>query len=132
MQITEITVSAGRTFNHPYESYSNLRPNLTLTATLDPGEDALQAIRTLQGQAEEVVEEHKQAMFASIEQLQRMTQREHDIARLLRLIAEEQRKLDLLRSAIASEGQQVAMPQLLTRAGHEQEEACDEEAGHAF
>ena len=55
MQITEITVHAGRTFNHPYESYSNLRPSLTLRAILTDGEDHLAATKALQAQAEGLV-----------------------------------------------------------------------------
>ena len=41
MKITEIVVSAGRTFNHPYENFSNLRPQVTLKATPDEGESPL-------------------------------------------------------------------------------------------
>ena len=40
MKITNIVVRAGRTFNHPHESYSNLKPEVELTATLDEGDDA--------------------------------------------------------------------------------------------
>ena len=31
MKINTITVTAGRTFNHPHEDYSNLRPSVTMT-----------------------------------------------------------------------------------------------------
>lgn len=34
MRIKTITVTAGRTFNHPYEQYSNLRPEVTMVADL--------------------------------------------------------------------------------------------------
>ena len=34
MKIQTITVTAGRTFNHPHEQYSNLRPEVQMTATL--------------------------------------------------------------------------------------------------
>lgn len=30
MKVIEIIVSAGRTFNHPNESYSNLRPQVSV------------------------------------------------------------------------------------------------------
>ena len=63
MEITEITVSAGRTFNHPYETYSNLRPGVTVKATLAPGENPTKAINELQALAEKTVEDHKQALL---------------------------------------------------------------------
>ena len=39
VQVTRIEVYAGRTFNHPYEAYSNFRVGVTLTAELSPGDD---------------------------------------------------------------------------------------------
>lgn len=60
MKVTQVEVSAGRTFNHPYESYSNYRPSVTLTATLDDSEDVAEATRKLQAQAEALAEEQKQ------------------------------------------------------------------------
>jgi hypothetical protein len=54
MKVNEIRVSAGRTFNHPYESYSNLRFDVHLNAKLDEGEDPVAATRQLQAQAEEM------------------------------------------------------------------------------
>jgi len=57
MQVTEVIVSAGRTFNHPYESYSNLRPMVTVKARLGPDEDPTKAINQLQALAEKTVED---------------------------------------------------------------------------
>jgi len=48
MRVTEITVTAGRTFNHPHETYSNLRPEVRLTATLDDTDDASDCAKALQ------------------------------------------------------------------------------------
>ncbi len=48
MVVTEIVVSAGRTFNHPYEQFSILKPSVTLKARIDEGEDWLQAFATRQ------------------------------------------------------------------------------------
>ena len=39
MQISRIVVTAGRTFNHPYEDCSTLRPQVTLEAILADGEN---------------------------------------------------------------------------------------------
>jgi len=69
MQITEIAVKAGRVFNHPHESYSNLQPSIELRAKLDPGEDPDVCARALQLRAETLVETHKQGMLESIETL---------------------------------------------------------------
>jgi hypothetical protein len=38
-QITEISVSASRKFNHPFEDYSNLESHVTLHASLTDNED---------------------------------------------------------------------------------------------
>lgn len=97
MEVNEIIVSAGRTFNHPYESYSNLRPQVTLKATLSPGEDAVAATRQLQQTAEKVVEEHKQHLLDSIEELMQLQRAEREIADLGRSIQRQQEKLDELR-----------------------------------
>ncbi len=66
MQVTEIIVGTGRTFNHPYETYSNLKPSLTLKATLDPGESEEQAVRVLQAKAERLIDEHKANLLNAI------------------------------------------------------------------
>lgn len=93
----KITVSAGRTFNHPYESYSNLRPNVTIEAALDPGEDVDAAIKSLQAKAEGLVEDHKQAMLRSIEELRDLTERQREIARLEDQLTSAQRRIDQIR-----------------------------------
>lgn len=61
--ITEVIVSAGRTFNDPYESYANFKPGLTLKAALGPGEDPLEVAKVLQAKAEQLMDEHKQAVL---------------------------------------------------------------------
>lgn len=45
MHITEITVKAGRTFNHPHESYSNLRADVEFRAPAEIMERADQAAK---------------------------------------------------------------------------------------
>lgn len=110
MKITQITVNAGRTFNHPYESYSNLRPSVSLTATIQPGDDATACIKQLQADAEQLVEDHKNHLLASIEQLQQMSERQAQVARLSTTIARAQRELDEIRDQYP-ELKQLALPE---------------------
>jgi hypothetical protein len=56
MQIVEIVVHAGRTFNHPYEDYSNLRPSVSMKATLGPEDNPEKTAQELQARAEALVE----------------------------------------------------------------------------
>ena len=97
MNIKTITVSAGRTFNHPYESYSNLRPEVTMTAELADGEDARTATKELQAQAEGLVEDHKNNLLKSIEELQKLTQRQQEVAQLHRQLKVAQDRMDEIR-----------------------------------
>jgi hypothetical protein len=97
MKVTEVTVSAGRTFNHPYESYSNLRPNVTLKAVLEGEEDYAAAVQTLQAKAEALVEEHKQHMLRSLEELERLERYQQEVQSLEHSIRQSQERLDRLR-----------------------------------
>ena len=63
MNVTEIVVSAGTTFNHPYEQYSNFRPQVTLKAALAEGDDYAECLANLQKQAHDIVEQRKQAIL---------------------------------------------------------------------
>src|SRR5690606_11594598 len=88
MKITEITVNVGRTFNNPCESYSNLRPEVTLKASLEDGEDPITSAKELQHRAEQLVEQHKTQLLTDLDNLHRRTTMTRDIARL-----EEQKRL---------------------------------------
>lgn len=98
MTITQITVQAGRCFNHPYEQYSNLRPEITMTAALDAGDDPIAAAKALQQQAETLVEDHKRAMLESIHDLQRLTERQAEMRRLGDEMKRVQTRLDNIRA----------------------------------
>lgn len=63
LEVTEVIVSAGRTFNHPFESYSNFRPNVTIKAAVVKGEKIEDKIFALQQNAERIVENHKQRIL---------------------------------------------------------------------
>ena len=102
MEITEITISAGRTFNHPYETYSNLRPGVTVKATVAPGEDPTKVINELQALAEKTVEDHKQALLHSLEELHYLTEAQRDMTTLAEQITRSQQRLDEIRKHSSS------------------------------
>jgi hypothetical protein len=97
MKVTEITVTAGRTFNHPHETYSNLRPEVRMTATLDDSDDAERATKVLQAKAEKLVEDHKNALLSTLEQIYEQDQIDGQIANLERDLTHAQQRLDQLR-----------------------------------
>lgn len=98
MKINTIQVTAGRTFNHPHEQYSNLRPEVTMTATLDDGEDPARATRELQAKAEQIVEDHKAGLLKSIEELYQLTERQAEMRGLQQELERAQRRLETIRS----------------------------------
>jgi hypothetical protein len=97
MKVVEVTVAAGRTFNHPFEQYSNLRPNVTLKAVLDGDEDYAASVQTLQAKAEALVEEHKQHMLRSLHELARLERVQQEAQSLEQAIRRSQERLDQLR-----------------------------------
>lgn len=97
MNVTRIVVSAGRTFNHPHEQYSNLRPEVTLEASLEDGEDPADAVKGLQARAEGLVEDHKRSMLRSIEELYQLSERQAEMRGLQRELERAQGRLDELR-----------------------------------
>ena len=99
-KVTEIIVSAGRTFNHPHESYSNLRPQVTMKAEVLPGEDPCEVAKALQAQAEGLVEDHKQSMLNSIEELYELSETQARIAGLRSTIERAQQQLNDARKGL--------------------------------
>lgn len=97
MKITTITVTAGRTFNHPHEQYSNLRPEVAMTATLEEGDDPTTAIQNLQARAEQLVEDHKSGLLKSIEELYQLTERQAEMRGLQNELKRAQDRLDNIR-----------------------------------
>lgn len=97
MKITEIVVSAGRTFNHPYENFSNLRPQVTLNATLDEGDDPHAATKELQGKAEKLVEDHKQNMLQTLRELHHLSMARQEVYDVERKLADLNARLKDLR-----------------------------------
>ena len=115
-KIIEVTVAAGRKFNHPYEDFSNLSPHLSLRAEVQEDEDPQEVIQHLQAMAESLVEDHKQHILASLRQLHLMDQYARKVARLESNITQAQEDLAKLRSeqetllAAADEGTQELLP----------------------
>jgi len=97
MNIRTITVRAGRTFNHPHEQYSNLRPEVEMSASLANGDDADAAVRTLQAKAEALVEQHKQQLLETIEDLYQSAQIESELANLEESLRRAQARMEELR-----------------------------------
>lgn len=95
--VKKIVVSAGRTFNHPYESYSNLRPQVTVEAQLEEGEDFREATKSLQAQAEQLVEDHKRFMLDSLHELHTLGENQRRAASIEATIRRSQKELDELR-----------------------------------
>lgn len=99
-KITEITVSAGRTFNHPHESFSNLKPHVALKVEVLPGEDAGEVAKRLQVQAEGLVEDLKQSMLKSLEELYHLSKTQARIEGLRSTIERAQRELNVARKEL--------------------------------
>jgi len=99
MKITEITITAARTFNHPHEQYSNLRPEAVLRASVPEGEDPVACVRQLQAQAEGLVEDHKQGMLRSLEELYQLSERQAEMLGLQSQLKRTQDRLDEIRKA---------------------------------
>lgn len=97
MKITEIIASAGRTFNHPHEDYSNLKPMVTLKAVVSEGEDPIQIAKELQRQAEQLVEDQKQNMLLALEDAYQMGEAKQRMIGLARQLQNAQKELDTLR-----------------------------------
>lgn len=97
MKINTITVTAGRTFNHPHEQYSNLRPEVSMTATLDEGEDPTKSAQQLQARAEQIVEDHKQGLLRSIEELYQLTTKQAEMRGLQQELQRAQARLEAIR-----------------------------------
>jgi hypothetical protein len=97
MKVTTIDVSAARTFNHPHEQYSNLRPEVRMVATLEEGEEPASAVKLLQAMAEGLVEDHKQSMLKSLEDLHQLSERAQEVRGLQKELEKAQARLDAIR-----------------------------------
>lgn len=97
MKVNTITVTAARCFNHPHEQYSNLRPEVSMTASLEDGEDPETAVRSLQHRAEGLVEDHKRGLLASIEELHKLGEFQQEMIGLQDQLQRAQARLQQIR-----------------------------------
>lgn len=105
MKIDNIHVSAGRTFNHPFEQYSNFRCDVQLQARLEDGEDPMKATQELQATVEKITEDHKQDLLKNIRQLEKISRCNEEISALEdRMQQADMRIKDLRRSVAAYQG----------------------------
>jgi hypothetical protein len=75
-QVKEITVRAARTFNHPYERFSNLRPEVTWKAMLEPGDDPRVVTQELQAEVESLMDKQKEKLIRQLAYTQDIVTRE--------------------------------------------------------
>lgn len=78
------------------ESYSNLRCDATMRATLEPGEDPVEATKQLQSQCEVLVENHKQEMLTQIRDLTDRVRKNQSRIALKQSIEQAQERLAAL------------------------------------
>lgn len=97
MDIKKIKVSAGRTFNHPYEQYSNLRFDIHLEAELREGADYMQCVQALQHDAETRAEDHKAALLKDIYLLEEQARVNSKVSDIERRIREANAELERMR-----------------------------------
>jgi hypothetical protein len=102
MKLTEVKVSAGRTFNHPFEQYSNLRCDVHLGAVVEDGEDGLACAKELQAKAEELAENHKQDLLKNIRDLQRIARANEEISHLEERMKQADERLKELRRSVSA------------------------------
>lgn len=114
--VTEIVVSSGRTVNHPYESYSNLKPHVTLKATILPEDDFEVEYKKLHAKAERMIEDHKDTLLAGIRSIHDMREAEREITSLERQINHAQSQLIRLREELPKH------PRLLESDGQDEDE----------
>ena len=102
MKISNIHVSAGRTFNHPFEQYSNFRCDVQLQAHIEEGEDPIEATHALQAQVEKIAEDHKQDLLKNIRELERISRCNEEISQLEERMRQADERLKGLRRSVAA------------------------------
>jgi hypothetical protein len=98
MKVQSITAKAGRTFNHPYESYSNLRCDVEMSAVLEPGDDPAASVKELQARAETLCEQHKQQQLESLHMLEEQQRLQARRMSLEDQISRHQNELDQIKA----------------------------------
>ena len=102
MKISNVHVSAGRTFNHPFEQYSNFRCDVQLQAHVEDGEDPIAATHELQATVEKIAEDHKQDLLKNIRKLQEIARANEEISELERRTDMALNRIKELRKSVAA------------------------------
>jgi hypothetical protein len=114
MKITHITVSAARTFNHPYEEYANFKPGLNITVSLDEDDEKLkfEHIRELQRMAEQLMEEYKLKILNELKMMERRQIILNNLNHLETIIRNDQMDIAKLLKEEESDKQQIHIQSL--------------------
>lgn len=102
MKIDHVHVSAGRTFNHPFEQYSNFRCDVQLQARIEDGEDPMMATQSLQATVEKIAEDHKQDLLKNIRDLERIARCNEEISQLEDRMQQADARIKGLRKSVAA------------------------------
>jgi hypothetical protein len=97
MKVTNVTVWAGRTFNHPYENYSNFKPSISISADIAADGDYEKALEQLQTEAEQMMERHKERMLSDLERLRKIEFNTSRAERLHETIKQAEKELAVLK-----------------------------------
>lgn len=97
MKVINISVSAGRTFNHPFEQFSNLRSDVEVTAMVHQGEDFEADVKELQGKVERLAEDHKQLMLKSLREAEELSSMQREAFDLQQALKRSQERLEMMR-----------------------------------
>ena len=101
-KITEITVAAATSFNHPFESYSNFKPSVVLKATVGEGEDVSAAVEALQLQADNLVCEEKARILAALKLEHETNEAKCDVGSCEHRLRETQEEFDHAKRTLES------------------------------
>lgn len=69
MNIERITLTAGRTFNHPHERFANFRFDISLQIQLGPEDDSARVLKQFHAELELSAEQHKKRILEECERL---------------------------------------------------------------
>jgi hypothetical protein len=120
MKVIKVNVSAGRVVPHPFTQYANLKPQITVKAIVEEGEDWQAVTKELQAHAEQLVEEHKDNLVRNLEEIENLSRKQREIASLSSGIRRAQAQLDAIRKE---------HPQLALAEGEPETDADDDDAG---
>ncbi len=82
MKVTEVTVTASRTFSHPEQRHNDtdtLKAEVSLKGVIQDGEDPFDATQGLQALAEHLVSVHRNLILEGINSQRRRADRERDL-----------------------------------------------------